>query len=408
MSKLRIYLFIFLFISGYCYAQVKHDLIEQVLKNNSNNFSEIIENPDKFKIQIIYTQINRDGNNLPTFQTYKYNVNKDKYFYPASTVKLPAALLALEKLKALSFIIDRNTQYYIDSDYYNSKDSTGKISHNYFTLANDVAKIFLVSDNEAFNHLYEFAGQKEINEALWIKRYSNVKLLHRLARTMSNDQNRLTYNLIFEKEGRELFSTSKMVNEVQYKNYLDGLKQGKGYYQNGELINEEMDFTFKNYFSIEDQHEMLVALIFPENVAVEKRFNIREEDRVFLLKHMSMFPRESGFKEYADEKKFPDNYVKFFYHKDMREENLRIFNKVGLAYGYMIDNAYIVDFDKGIEFFLSAVIYVNDDEIFNDDKYEYDEKGGPFLENLGKALYEYEKIRPKMYVPDLKAFKFKY
>jgi len=43
-----------------------------------------------------------------------------------------------------------------------------------------------------------------------------------------------------------------------------------------------------------------------------------------------------------------------------------------------------------VEFLLSAVIYVNEDEIFNDDKYEYDEIGLPFLANLGRVIYKYE------------------
>lgn len=84
--------------------------------------------------------------------------------------------------------------------------------------------------------------------------------------------------------------------------------------------------------------------------------------------------------------------------------NIRIFNKVGQAYGYLTDNAYIVDFKNGVEFLLSAVIYVNDNQIFNDDKYEYDEIGFPFLANLGKVIYEYELKRNKKFSPDLSKF----
>lgn len=74
------------------------------------------------------------------------------------------------------------------------------------------------------------------------------------------------------------------------------------------------------------------------------------------------------------------------------------------AYGYLIDNAYIADFKNGVEFLLSAVIYVNNNQIFNDDKYEYDEIGFPFLANLGKVIYEYELKRDKKFPSDLSKF----
>ena len=64
-------------------------------------------------------------------------------------------------------------------------------------------------------------------------------------------------------------------------------------------------------------------------------------------------------------------------------DNIRIFNKIGDAYGFMIDNAYVVDFENNVEFLLAAVLLVNENEMFNDDKYEYEEVGFPFMKRLG-------------------------
>ncbi|MHC1739327.1 MAG: serine hydrolase [Ignavibacteriaceae bacterium] len=408
MFRKILFLLFILLTNVFTYSQIEKNVLEELLQKNKSDFGDIISNPNKFRLQIIYTQINRDEDNKPTFVTYKFGVDKDKYFYPASTVKFPAALLALEKLKTLSYVINRDTKYSIDSDYYNKVDTSGEMIRNYFTIAEDIKKIFLVSDNEAFNHLYEFLGQKELNEGLWIKRYSDVKLIHRLSRQLSNQENRSTFGLKFEKEGKELFSSPGLLNMVQYKNSIGDLLQGIGYYSGGNLKNEPMDFTYKNFLSLETQHCMLKAILFPKYVPVEMMININEDDRMFALKYMSMFPGESEFKEFQDTAHYPDNYVKFFFNNTMKDKNLRIFNKVGQAYGYLIDNAYIADFEEGIEFLLSAVIYVNSDEIFNDDKYEYDETGFPFLEKLGKAIYEYEAGRERDYKPDLKGFKFEY
>ena len=72
-------------------------------------------------------------------------------------------------------------------------------------------------------------------------------------------------------------------------------------------------------------------------------------------------------------------------------EGVKIFNKVGPAYGYLTDNAYIVDFEREVEFLLTASVRVNEHGIFNDEEYEYDE--------VGRALYDYELNRA--FMPDL-------
>jgi hypothetical protein len=39
---------------------------------------------------------------------------------------------------------------------------------------------------------------------------------------------------------------------------------------------------------------------------------------------------------------------------------------------------------------LSAGLYVNENQTFNDGQYEYDTVGLPFLSKLGKFIYDYE------------------
>jgi hypothetical protein len=122
-----------------------------------------------------------------------------------------------------------------------------------------------------------------------------------------------------------------------------------------------------------------------------------------------MFPHESTWPRY-DTSHYP-SYGKFFLYGDTKAPfppNVRIFNKAGWAYGTLTDNAYIVDFDKGVEFFLTATILVNEDGIFNDDKYEYETVGKPFLARLGQVFYEHELRRKRRHKPDLSEFKFEY
>lgn len=67
------------------------------------------------QVQVMYTQIDRDSANRPTFTTYQFNIDDERYFYPASTVKLPSVLIAFEKMKELGIPIDARME--IDSAY---------------------------------------------------------------------------------------------------------------------------------------------------------------------------------------------------------------------------------------------------------------------------------------------------
>ena len=126
---------------------------------------------------------------------------------------------------------------------------------------------------------------------------------------------------------------------------------------------------------------------------------------------MSQLPRETSYPDYSNYNIYPDNYCKFFMVGNSKEKipnHIRFFNKIGTAYGFTIDNAYIVDFEENVEFLLSAVIYTNENEILNDGKYEYEKTAYPFFDALGDVFYNYELQRKRKNQPDLKAFKMSY
>ncbi|MEJ7828957.1 MAG: serine hydrolase, partial [Segetibacter sp.] len=136
------------------------------LLTNEPSLHRVVSNKDSFNLQIIYTRIDRNANNKPHFTDYTFNVTPDRYFYPASTVKMPFAFLALEKLNKLKKSgVDKFTTMITDSSYEKeqviysnpmAKDCRPSVAHY-------IKQIFLVSDNEAANRLYEFLGQNYLN-----------------------------------------------------------------------------------------------------------------------------------------------------------------------------------------------------------------------------------------------------
>jgi hypothetical protein len=89
-------------------------------------------------------------------------------------------------------------------------------------------------------------------------------------------------------------------------------------------------------------------------------------------------------------------------------DGVRVFNKVGWAYGFLTDVSYVADFKNGVEYMLAATLYVNSDEVLNDGKYEYTTVGWPFLYQLGQTIYRYEVQRTRTVKPDLSAFRLPY
>ena len=81
--------------------------------------------------------------------------------------------------------------------------------------------------------------------------------------------------------------------------------------------------------------------------------------------------------------------------------NIRIFNKIGDAYGFLTDVAYIIDTDKKVEFMLSTTILCNSNGIFNDDTYDYEIIGFSFMKHLGELVYGYELQRKRKNIPNL-------
>ncbi len=394
-NELSLILLGIFFMTNLINAQTEN-ILEKIIKENSAELSPVIQNLHKYEVQILYTQIDENKDGKINLRTYSFNEDTHKYFYPASTVKLIAAVLSLEKLNDLNIKgVNKYTHFSIDSVYegLTSFDKNYKTECGYPNIAEYIKRVFLVSDNDAFNRLFDFLGQKEINERLQKRGFHNTRILHRLEVTRTPDQNKQTNPMIFyDNEGNVLYKEPAKFDSTDVELDLTNLKRGVGYYSDGVLINEPKDFSHNNFFALRDQQNFLIRIIYPELFNEKERFNLTEDDYSFLKKYMSMLPRESECPKYLSPE-YWDSYVKFLMFGDSKEpipENIKIYNKVGDAYGFMIDNAYIIDKKSNIKFFLSAVIHANENQIYNDDKYEYDTIALPFLTKLGNIIYNYE------------------
>ncbi len=384
-------------------SQTKDHSFDNLLRSNPE-LQKFISAKDSLNIQIIYTKIDRDKNNKPVFTDHTFNTDPNKYFYPASTVKMPGAFLALEKLNELnSYGINMNSYMQTDSSYVGQS----KVPHtSKATIARYIKEIFLVSDNEAFNRLYEFLGQEYINHKVQQKGLDHSIIRHRLAVNMTDEQHRNTNPVSFyDSNGKLLYSQPARYSKLNFSERT--IKLGKGFYRSGKLVNEPFDFSLKNNVALLDLHNMLRSVIFHDHIKPSQRFNHSQADRKFLLHWMSALPKESKDPTY-DTAEFYDNFAKFLPRSIMQNEDVRVFSKAGWAYGFLTDIAYIVDFKNNIEFMLSATILCNSDGLFNDDKYDFETTGYPFMKLLGETIYQVELQRKRSRKPNLSEFKIDY
>ena len=413
---MRFFLFSVSFLSCCCaFAQQKTDAFLQIilLQNKDSLYQYVLTHPDEYRLQIIYTRINRDKHNQPSFTNYFFHVDPQLYYYPASTVKLPLAALSLEKLNELHKQgINKFTPMQFDSAYpHQTKEWNDSTAENYLpSIANFIKKAFLISDNDAYNRMYQFVGQQTINEKLHEKGYVNTRITREFM-GFTEDENRHTNPIRFiDNKGNTLYQQPMAYNTDSFQ-FPSPVYVGKAYYnRNDSLVNEPMDFTKHNTIPLEDLQQILQSVLFPYSVPKQQRFNLDKDDYAFLHQYLSQYPSETNYPRY-DTSEYYNSYVKFFFNDSDHHTmplNIRVFNKVGWAYGFLTDASYVVDFANHIEYMLTATIYTNRDEILNDDKYEFESIGQPFLYQLGQTIYNYELHRKRTYSPDLKDFKITY
>jgi hypothetical protein len=392
------------------FAQKTTNILEQLLLAHPDKFKKLTDHPDKYRLQILYTQIDRDAKNKPSLTSYSYRADTNEYFYPASTVKLAASVLALEKLNTLKIKKERTFQTLKNrpSQLEIKTDSTAESGLP--SIAHYIKKILLVSDNEAYNRLYEFLGQRPFNESMAKKGFQGVRLTHRLQTPLPRLENQYTNPIqLIDASGKLLYQQPEAFNDKPYA-AINPILLGKGTMNDAGVVEDRpLDFSLKNAYPLQAQHLFLQRLMLPEAFPKKDQFNLSKEDYQFLYRYMSMYPTESKEPKYTDEHA---TYCKFLYYGSEKNvpliPSIRIFNKVGDAYGFLLDNAYVVDFDKKVEFIVTAVLLCNEDEIFNDEKYDYENIGYPFFKDLGKVIYEYELHRPKRHLPDLSHLRFDY
>ena len=274
----------------------------------------------ELRLQAVLGTIEPGPDGRPRLVQHGFRLGAE-YFYPASTVKLFAAVAALERLGEIA----RTTGLDVGPDTpmvfhplfageEREESDPTNLEGGTITVRHEIRKLFLVSDNAAFNRLYELVGQDGLAASMRRAGLREARIVHRLSEARSAEENRRYPRIDFIGAGfvhtlpersSEPLAASPTAARVP------GLEVGSAYLVDGERVEGPMDFSTKNYVPLAELQRGLCKVVRPDvDCGGGEPFAIGDADRALLLEAMSLFPRQSTNPVY-DPGEYPDEYVKF-------------------------------------------------------------------------------------------------
>ena len=373
-------------------AAAKQDtanLITSLLAKHPEWFESVLSQQQIYQPQIIYTAIHRDAKHKPVFKTYRFHAD-EYFFYAASWMKLPLAVFTLEQLEQLHLSKDDILTISPQRGYAPEEWAEAKQIRP-CSFAQIITEAMVVSNNAAYNLMYDFLGADLINRRFHELGYQKAVVCNRFSGCDSLGHcvcNPL--NVTDARTGKILHTQQLCYLKNTYRSTYSTPFFGAFHWENGFLMPGPKNFTQRNYIPLSEMHRFITELFFPN--ATHSKMKLSAENYAFIKKAMRMLPRNCPRPKYS-EAAYPDAYMKPMIiggTKNRLPNSIKIYNKVGQYFGWTCDNAYVIDTSAKVEFILSVVIYTNSKQAVADDPQGYAQIAIPFISNLGKVFYDYE------------------
>jgi len=369
-----------------------------ILSAQPGQFARLLATPETYRLQVLVSEVITNAAGQPDLRRFGYRVGAE-YFYPASSIKLGAAVTSLQTIEQLQaahhsadlLAVPLTIAPLFPGDPAQTNDPSN-LEGGHITLAHELRKLALVSDNDAFNRLFDLVGHEHLNENLHTLGLDSVVINHRLSESRAVPGGQASASVTFWPPGEAPIVVPERHSSLNFTNRAARLQVGRGYMRDGKLVNEPMDFTHGNGISLADLQSLLVKLVRPDIDLGTPPLQLASAHRAWLLRAMTEYPRESTNPVYAVTE-YPDDYCKFLLPGIRRVfpatapgGRIQITAKIGQAYGFTIENSYVYNPANGRAVFVTAVIYTNTREILNTDQYEYDTVAAPFYADLGELV----------------------
>jgi hypothetical protein len=374
------------------------DYLVELMKKTPKRFKAALDKAkaEEHRIQFLVSFV-RQKNGKPVLERHGFRVDAE-YFYPASAVKTCAAVASMMRLapiKGAGLHTPLVFHPVLPGERRESEDATN-IEGGKITLGHIIRQMSLISSNKAFNRLYEFAGHQFLNEAMWAAGLKDTRFIHRLSRRLTPEENRKTPKI--ELRGRKKITWPAQTSPLDLKNEgLKGLKIGDAHIIPGtrEKADEPMDFARKNRQTLVDLQNMLVMIVRPDIDLGLPGFDLLPHHRRFLKTAMLQWPEDSKNPITPAKKYNPFRFKPVLpgLLKVAPKTRWHVYNKAGKAYGFRVENAYIIDRRTKKSVFITAAIYANPNKVVNDGKYAYNRLADPLIHALTRAVVKDAKFK---------------
>ncbi len=365
------------------------------LPTSSTNIVRVLASPETYRVQVLIAEVVTNRNGRGELRRSGYRVAAE-YFYPASSIKLCAAVAALQTIEQLqsqartSDLVETPVEIapLFPGDPAQTHDPSN-LAGGGITVGQEIRKLGLVSDNQAYNRLYDLVGHEGLNRSMHALGLQSTVLNHRLSETRPIPDMLASAAVTFHVPNGESIVVPARRSQLSLTNASDNLVIGAGYMKGDQLISEPMDFRRRNGISLVDLQDLLVKVTRPDIDLGTPTLQLSPAHRELLLQAMSLYPRESKNPVYPAER-YPDLASKFLlpgirrvFPNALPGQRIEVTGKPGRAYGFSIENSYVRNPANGRGVFVTAVLYTNSDGVLNDDKYDYETIADGFLADLG-------------------------
>lgn len=372
------------------------DWFGPVFADNQGRFGGVMDDPEAHRVQVLVSEVVEGDDGQPTLRRHGYRADAE-YFYPASSIKIAACVAALLEVQrwqeelAADASVDTPLAFHaadgsaLEHDESNVVDGTVTVRH-------EIRKVCLVSDNPGFNRLFDLVGRDALNQTMWDAGLPSFRLRHQLIGggpgERRGDPATTPRVEVRTDDSTHTIPPRTAQTELPTQRPDGAYRFGEAYIADGQRHDGPFDFTTRNEVALADLHDLLIMIARPDIDLDKPGLPLTDEHRALLVEAMSQDPLTSANPVYPSpphEPGFAQSWPLAGVQRVIDGGAVTETQKGGLAYGFVIENAYYIDETTGRSFFLTATIYHNPNATFNDNDYGY-EFSRAFLTDLGEAV----------------------
>lgn len=347
-----------------------------IISGKDNLVDEVIKNSLKYHLQINFTRIDEQGENI---KFEDYSLNKDKYyFHPASLIKLPLAVASLELLTKYQNQFNIGLNNPVQSSTCACDLNTDKYVNNKLNPTLDILfrEMLIMSNNDAYNFFYNFVGTNYFNSRMKDLSLENVILRNRFSSSCTVQS--------ADKHGGIYF-----LKDTTGTKYKLNCSNDSNLTMNQSIYLGDLNSRNLNLASLYSIHKLMVQIFYPK--AFNPNFNLlmSTENLNYFKNTISSYP-----KSISDYVNLPNTYHKYLIPSHLINNNdssLKIYSKNGNAGGYISDVMFLKDDKSNIKYFLSVSMFNYQQKKYYRRRVYYTSPGIDFFRKLSKILYDYEK-----------------